>query len=218
MLDIWEFAYRVISHWVALIFGVFLPMVGLYERFKKNVVSWRPTIFISIGICFLLSAFFFAWRDEYREKLILQDKWADIENCQITDPLSLNTAPIPDITSWEKSGLFVYGQRTLKSQRPELPYTQEVLIKTTEIIQPTAILIQYAGKLFKPYNVAWTFAEQAGGLIVSNTKACIVRGNPNSYLITFREAFSPNLPLILRIFSKSEIRVIGIKRTTYQWK
>ena len=218
MPEIWEFINRVLTHWLFLLFGVVLPMVGLYERWKGVAFILPASKWKAIGMCFLMYAFYLAWRDEYRAKTELGNKLEDIESCQRTDIQKIKTILIPQITLSEKSPGFIYGQKSRLSQNSELPYVHEIVIKTTEEKNPTAILINYVGELGGLLDVSWTFAELPGELIVSNTYTCIIRGEPSSYLIGFRNVFEPNLPIVVKMFSKEKIQVTSIRRTPYQWK
>jgi hypothetical protein len=71
--EIGLFLWSVFGYWQAYMTGgIVMALLGLYERLVRKTISFRT--FLVAVFAFLLVAFFMAWRDQYRQRLGMEEK------------------------------------------------------------------------------------------------------------------------------------------------
>lgn len=100
-----------------------------------------------------------------------------------------------------------YTQRRVASPKTEAPYALEITIQASATIQPVGLLIECDGPIQEgSFHVV-------GQGIYTMTSSGVVENNPNQFFLKFSSPpLTPQTPLVVKLLSKSAIRVEQIRR------
>jgi len=128
---------------------------------------------------------------------------------EVTNPASVpgspQTVPTP---SPILSGIRIASQRQIPSDEPSLPFGLEVVVQTDVDIAPVKLAILCDGPIGKGR------AQFEAAAVYTMERQGLSRGNENIFVAEWETpAWTPQRPIIVRLFSKSAIRAIGLSRS-----
>lgn len=105
----------------------------------------------------------------------------------------------------------IASQLAVASSNPDLPYALEVLIQTTQAIQPVAFLVKCTGEIGDA-----TVGMGAGAY--TKTDKGVVEGHPTWYAFEWEApGFTPDKVIRLTLYSKTFIKVTSFEQFEYRW-
>lgn len=134
-------------------------------------------------------------------------KPSPITRVVITGQPAQHPIPTPTATPTEPAAIqseLRASQKRVDSQYPEAPYGLQVIIQTNVPIQPTGLLVHCNGEIYK------------GQFFVAGQPVMMSVGEGwkgSDYQLQFGSPpFTPQSPVVVTLFSKSPIKVIGVNR------
>jgi hypothetical protein len=106
----------------------------------------------------------------------------------------------------------VASQRTVTSTDPNMPYALEVVMQTDQPIEPVAYAVFCSGPVGR--GDAYT---PTGGVYLQ-IKNGTINNDPSTFGFEWKSpAFTPDAPIVVRLYSKEYIKVTGFQQLRYMW-
>jgi hypothetical protein len=110
------------------------------------------------------------------------------------------------------TGIRVASQKRIPSDDPKLPYGLEVVIQTDADIEPVAIAVICDGVIGKG---SGGFSQ---GGVYTMSKQGLAVGHENVFIAEWKSpAWTPQEPIVVRLFSEGPIRATSVTRINYAW-
>jgi hypothetical protein len=118
------------------------------------------------------------------------------------------TSPVAPILT----GIRMASQKRIPSDDPKLPYGLEVVIQTDADIEPVAIAVICDGVIGKG---SGGFSQ---GGAYTMTKQGLAEGHENVFIAEWKSpAWTPQEPIVVRLFSERPIKATSATRINYVW-
>jgi hypothetical protein len=142
-----------------------------------------------------------------------EEKSETTEASKLTPPLvqeERHAAPLPPqpLTATVR----LASQKTIVSTDPEFPYALEAVLQTDNAIEPVAFAIVCTGAVGKGN------AGFPGGGAYIQTKSGQINNDSKMWGFEWKyPAFTSDAPIVVTLYSKEYIQVIGIQQIRYVW-
>ena len=124
---------------------------------------------------------------------------------EVTNPSATATPPAPIL-----SGIRIASQKQISSDDPSFPFGLEVVIQTDVDIIPVKLAVLCDGPIGKGEG-----GFEGGGAYTMVIQG-LAQGNDHIFIAKWETpAWTPEKPIVVRLFSKSAIRAIGLSRNVF---
>lgn len=125
---------------------------------------------------------------------------------EVTNPSSQSKPQLPILAH-----IRIASQKQIVSTKDKLPYALEVVVQTDQIIEPVAFIFECDGEIGEGFG-------SVGANMYFMSKSGSVRDHPNWFLLAWKSPpFTPQTPMIVKLFSKKPIQVINLRKIEFEW-